>query len=253
MVYNRPMNDTHAIFVALKKQLKAKKVSYGELALRLEMSEANVKRIFSEEACSLARLSQICDAIQITLAELMRSVEDIEPESFTLTKEAQAFFAENMDYFVFFRQLEDGQGLKLIQEKNDLSPKEISRYLKKIEELGLIERHPGDRIKLVHSGYLHLSKDSLFMRRYFQRWVPHFFEKVMAPSEKHFAKIFSTGLSEKNRKELIRDLEALADKYRERGYFDQSKGANPFEAVGVCIGVGPYRVGEGRIADYRER
>jgi DNA-binding Xre family transcriptional regulator len=245
------MNDIHPIFVALKKQLKARKVSYAELAGRLEMSEANVKRIFSEESCTLSRLGQICDSINISLPELIRSTENIEPESFTFTKETEAFFAENMDYFVFFRQLEDGKGLKLIQEKNDLSAKEINRYLKKLEELGLIERHPGDRIKLVPTGYLQLGKDSVLMKRYFQRWIPQFFGKVMTPSDQHFAKIFSTGLSEKNRKELIRDLEALAEKYHEKGYFDQTKGANPFEAVGVCIGVGPYRVGEGKIEDYR--
>lgn len=245
------MNDTHPIFLTLKAKLKARKVSYGELASRLGMSEANVKRIFSEESCSLSRLAQICDAIQLSLGELMRSAENVEPESFTLTKEAEGFFAENLDYFLFFRQLENENSLKLIQEKNELSPKEINRYLKKLEELGLIERHPGDRVKLKFNGYLQLSKDSRLMKKYFQRWVPHFFEKVMTPHEQHFAKIFSTGLSEKNRKALVRDLEEISRKYQELGYFDQSKGTNPFEAVGVCIGIGPYRVGEGKLADYR--
>jgi DNA-binding Xre family transcriptional regulator/DNA-binding MarR family transcriptional regulator len=245
------MNDTHPIFLTLKKKLKARKVSYAELAARLGMSEANVKRIFSEESCSVARLAQICDAIDLSLGELMRSAENVEPESFTFTREVESFFADNLDYFVFFRQLENENSLRLIQEKNDLSPKEINRYLRKLEELGLIERHPGDRVKLRFKGYLHLPKESRLMKKYFQRWVPHFFEKVMAPHEQHFAKIFSTGLSERNRKALVRDLEEISRKYQELGYFDQSKGTNPFEAVGVCIGIGPYRVGEGKLEDYR--
>lgn len=245
------MNDTQAIFLTLKKQLKARKVSYAELAARTEMSEANVKRIFSEEACSLARLTQICEAIKISLVELIRAASEVEPECFTLPEAAEEFFADHLDYFVFYRQLEHGHGVKELQEKNNLSPKDLNRYLKKIEELGLIERLPGDRIMLQHSGYLQLTSNGRLKDRYFRRWVPYFFEKVMAPEEKHFVKIFSTGLSEKNRKELVRDLEDLAKKYQERGYFDQVKGSNPFESVGVCIGLGPYRIGEGKIEDYR--
>lgn len=245
------MNDTHAIFLALKKQLKARKVSYGELAKRLEMSEANVKRIFSEEACSIARLGQICDAIQISLGDLIQTSKEVVDESFTFTKEVENFFAENLDYFVFYRQLEHNHGTKELQEKNNLSLKEMNRYLKKIEELGLIERQPGDRIKLTTHGYLQLSPQSKLLKEYFSRWVPKFFEKVMVPEDKHYMKVFSTGLSEKNRKGLIRELEDLQKKYQDLGYIDQSKGTNPFDAVGVCIGIGPYRVGEGKIEDYR--
>lgn len=245
------MNETSTIFYALKKQLKARKVSYAMLATRTGMSEANVKRIFSTETCTLARLTEICGAIDLSLAALMRAAAETEPEIFTLPKAAEDFFADHLDYFVFYRQLEHGHGVEELQEKNGLSAKELSRYLKKIEELGLIERLPGDRIKLLHQGYLHLKPNSRLQSKYFRRWVPYFFERVMQPEEKHFVKIFSTGLTEKNRRELLRDLEDVAKKYQERGYFDQKTGSNPFEAVGVCIGVGPYRVGEGKVVDYR--
>ena len=251
MVYKRPMNDPHLIFRALKSQLKSRKVSYAELAKRTEMSEANVKRIFSEEACSLARLSQFCDAIKVSLSDLVRSAADTTPEYFLLPKAAEAFFADNLDYFVFYRQLEHEQTTEAMQEANDLSPKEMNRYLKKIEELGLIERQPGDKIKLMQKGYLRLPTESRLQQNYFRRWLPQFFEKVMVANDRHFVKIFSTGLSEKNRKELVRDLEDIAKKYQERGYFDQTKGSTPVEPVGVCIGVGPYRVGEGKVAAYR--
>jgi len=185
------------------------------------------------------------------LSDLVRSAAEVTPEYFSLPKAAEAFFTENLDYFVFYRQLENGEGVAELQERNELSAKEMNRYLKKIEELGLIERQPGDRIKLMQQGYLQLAPNSRLLKDYFQRWVPQFFEKVMQPDDKHFMKVFSTGLSEKNRKELARDLEELAKKYHERGYFDQTKGSSPFEAVGVCIGVGPYRVGEGKVAAYR--
>lgn len=245
------MNDTHPIFVALKKQLKARKVSYAELGKRMKMSEANVKRIFSEESCSLARLGQICDVIQISFSDLVRASTELEPEFFVLEKSTEAFFADNLDYFLFFRQMEHGKSLKEMQDHHGLSLKELNRYAKKIEELGLIERMPGDKVRIVPKGYLQLGKESRLLKEYFRRWVPHFFERVMVPGPQHFMKVFSTGLTERNRKELVKDLEAVMVKYQERGYFDQSRGSEPFEDIGVCFGVGPYRVGEGKIADYK--
>ena len=45
---------------ALKRCLRAQELTYRELAARIRMSEAAVKRMFSRRAMSLQRLEQIC-------------------------------------------------------------------------------------------------------------------------------------------------------------------------------------------------
>src|SRR4051812_25043447 len=54
--------------------LKVRGLTYADLARSLRISEATVKRIFSEKNCTLARLDQICDVVQIDIAELARAV-----------------------------------------------------------------------------------------------------------------------------------------------------------------------------------
>ena len=55
---------------ALKRCLRAQELTYRELAARIRMSEAAVKRMFSRRAMSLQRLEQICEVLDVGLAEL---------------------------------------------------------------------------------------------------------------------------------------------------------------------------------------
>ncbi|TXK65756.1 helix-turn-helix domain-containing protein [Alkalisalibacterium limincola] len=55
---------------ALKRCLRAQAMTYRDLAGRLGVSEAAVKRMFSLRAMSLQRLEQICAVLDIGLAEL---------------------------------------------------------------------------------------------------------------------------------------------------------------------------------------
>ena len=55
------MPQTHALIEALKRLLKARAVTYAELAQRIGVSEASVKRMFSQKQFTLQRLDQILD------------------------------------------------------------------------------------------------------------------------------------------------------------------------------------------------
>ena len=60
----------HELVVALKRLLKAQGITYAALAKRLNLSEAAVKRMFSQQALSLLRLEQVCEVLDIGLSEL---------------------------------------------------------------------------------------------------------------------------------------------------------------------------------------
>src|SRR6478735_3371823 len=62
----------HAITLVdtLKRLLKARGITYGELAARIDMSEASVKRMFSQKNFTLQRLDDILTASGIEFEEL---------------------------------------------------------------------------------------------------------------------------------------------------------------------------------------
>ena len=63
------MNETSRLIDALKSALKGKGITYADLAKRIVMSEANVKRMFSKQTLSLQQLEQICTAIDFDIFE----------------------------------------------------------------------------------------------------------------------------------------------------------------------------------------
>ncbi|MFV2032306.1 MAG: helix-turn-helix domain-containing protein, partial [Gammaproteobacteria bacterium] len=69
------MPQVHALFINLKNELKAKGLTYKDVADELDLTEASVKRLFSTEDISLRRLDSICELLRIDLADLTRTNE----------------------------------------------------------------------------------------------------------------------------------------------------------------------------------
>ena len=56
---------------AIKRLLKSRGMTYAQLATRIDLSEASVKHMFSQETMSLTRLEEICEVLGIGLSELV--------------------------------------------------------------------------------------------------------------------------------------------------------------------------------------
>lgn len=65
-------NQTSHLLSALKKCLRAKGVSYRDVAAALRISESSVKRIFAEETFTLKRLEEVCAIADVTIYDLAR-------------------------------------------------------------------------------------------------------------------------------------------------------------------------------------
>src|SRR5215216_119030 len=57
---------------ALKKSVRARGLTYAELARRLRLSEASIKRMFSRGTFTLARIEEVLAAVDLDLYEVAR-------------------------------------------------------------------------------------------------------------------------------------------------------------------------------------
>ncbi|MEE3157217.1 MAG: helix-turn-helix transcriptional regulator, partial [Pseudomonadota bacterium] len=69
------MAQTAAIVSALKNALKEQGITYQQVAEALDLSEASVKRLFSERQFSLQRLDQICSLLGLEISDLVRRLD----------------------------------------------------------------------------------------------------------------------------------------------------------------------------------
>src|SRR5262249_48113401 len=60
------------VFDGLRMHLKARGMTYADVAKALKGSEPTVKRIFPTRNCSLDRLDAMCELVEVDLAELAR-------------------------------------------------------------------------------------------------------------------------------------------------------------------------------------
>jgi len=68
------MAQTSALLKTLKKELKAHGLTYVDVAKHLNLAQASIKRLFSEENISLARLDQICQMMNLEISDLVKGM-----------------------------------------------------------------------------------------------------------------------------------------------------------------------------------
>ena len=145
------MAHTAALVEALKRELKARGITYASLAPQLQLSEASVKRMFSRRDFTLKRLDEICRCAQIEFSELARAVVRDETLISHLTLEQEKEIVSDRKLFLVAVCALNHVTFDQIVETYDISSAECVRLLTRLDHLKFIELLPGNRIKLLVS------------------------------------------------------------------------------------------------------
>ncbi|WP_020680641.1 helix-turn-helix domain-containing protein [Marinobacterium rhizophilum] len=137
------------LFSRLKTALKARGLTYADIAKRLEVSEITIKRIFAEQDCKLSRLSAICRAADLQLQELIEAAEqNLSPPNRLSVRQSQALSA-NRSLLSVFLLLLNRYAPARIQAIHQLTDQVLYRYLRTLEQLQLIQLTDTNTVKLL--------------------------------------------------------------------------------------------------------
>ncbi|PKB21498.1 helix-turn-helix domain-containing protein [Janthinobacterium sp. 64] len=146
------MPQTHALIEALKRLLKARSVTYAELAQRICISEASVKRMFSQKQFTLQRLDQILVAIGSDFQQLAQAVHAAQATPTLITGLTYAQEKEIIDdprLFVVAVSALNLLPLEQIIAIYDISEAQAVKYLLRLDKIGFLELLPNNRVKLL--------------------------------------------------------------------------------------------------------
>ncbi len=143
------MRQTNLIIETLKRELRRQGIKYRQVAQKLGLSEASVKRLFAEQSFTLKRLAQVCELLNLEFSDLVHQMEkDIElTEQLTLEQETELVSDIKLLLMAYFlmSKLEFEDIIRIY----DISETEGIRLLAKLDRMKLIELQPGNRVKLM--------------------------------------------------------------------------------------------------------
>lgn len=233
------MNDTRRLVDALKQVVRLRGLTYADLAPRIGLSEASVKRLFSQRTFTLARLEQCCNALDIDFLELARLAQGREGGAAAMSVAQEAALAADARLLAVFYLVMNGWTAEEIVARYQLTAVQCTGLLARLDRLGLIDLMPGDRVRLKLPRDARLRDDGPIRRKHGKRVV----EDFLAPQFDHAGGSFAFEFRELSRASfeiLKRKLERLAAEIHELADVDARLPPGQRETIGVALGIRPW-------------
>ncbi|MDO9263399.1 MAG: helix-turn-helix transcriptional regulator [Desulfosalsimonadaceae bacterium] len=234
------MNQTVEILEALKKYLKAKGMTYRQLAAEMGMSETSVKRLFSQQTVSLKRLEEVCGILDLELYDLaLMARQQSRNAANVLSLNQEKALADDPKLMALFYFLINGWSMAHIVVEYTITEEEITRLLIRLDRLGLIELHPNNRVRL-------LVTKNIFWRKNGPLWTLHF-KTILADFMNHpfdlpnDRLLFSPGvLSEASLKTILKKIDSLFRQFNELAEMDAALPLKGRYSAGLFIEFRPW-------------
>ena len=235
------MAQLPAVIATLKQALKAEHLTYADVARGLDMSEANVKRMFASERFSLERLEAICRLVHMELTDLFQLVEASRKRITRLTEEQERELVADTRLLLVAVSVRNRLSFEEIIHNYLISETECIRYLAKLDRLRIIDLLPQNRIKLRIDENFSWRSDGP-IERFFEREVQSQFLKSGFRSAGSM-RVFLTGLlSERSYEALSGKLRALGKEFTELHRQDSDLPLGKRRNIGLLLALREWEV-----------
>jgi DNA-binding Xre family transcriptional regulator len=228
------------IMTSLKAIMKSRQITYSELARRIRLSEASVKRIFSRATLTLARLDDICQALEVSLGEVVRlaneqSADHPEP----LTLEQETALAADPKLLACFYLLANGRTGREVSTQLGVDERAVRRWMVRLDALRLIELRSKLRARTRAASVIAWRPDGPLRRLYESQIRQEFLQAAFSRSGEalHF---LSAELSDASCKVLLRKLERVAGEFRDLAELDRTLPPRDKRSMAALVAVRPW-------------
>jgi len=234
------MNQTAQLLDALKKCLRAKGLAYRDVAVALGISEASVKRVFSQHTFTLARLEEVCRYLDMSIYDLARLTKMYSGEaSTTLSINQERALAEDSTLLTYFYLLLLGRTPEQIASEYGVDERHEIRILTRLDRLKLIDLYPKNRVRLLVSRPIVWRPDGPIRRQY-EREVKAQFLAYGFKNEDDWFSLETTELSEASIKVLTRKLERLSRDFDDLADLDLNQPKDRKRGFGLMLALRPW-------------
>lgn len=234
------MDQTATLLETLKKYLKAKGMTYKQLALEMKLSEASVKRMFSKRLFSLKRLEEVCHFLDIDFYDLVlmdRQRSKNTQESLTHDQKDALLKDYKLSILLYF--LINGWTVPQIIKEYQYTETEVIQMLGKLEKLGLLNVYPHNHIRLKISATVFWQNDGDMWQEIHRLLIEDFMDSSFdLPNE---FLVFSPGqFSKASLKIIQKKINSLIKEYNQLAEMDSALPIKGRHSTGLYIGFRPW-------------
>lgn len=179
------MTTTSGLVEVLKRELRSHGITYAQVARKLNLSEASVKRMFSRRDFTLKRLDQVCQLTQGEFSDLAHALAREDRLLTRLTLEQEKEIASSIKLFLVavcvLNHVDPDQVVALY----DISKPECIQLLVKLDRVGFIRLLPNNRIRLLVSRDFTWLPDGPIQRFFKQHAHNDFFRSSFDRPDEH--------------------------------------------------------------------
>jgi transcriptional regulator with XRE-family HTH domain len=222
---DRARRQADALFQTIRQLLRRRRMTYRELGRRIGLSESGVKKLFSAGNCSVARLAEVAEVLEVPLSELARLAEEPAIHQVELSDGQQRWLLEHLDCFCFYWMLAiERRSPARIRAEHGLTARQVRRWLSELDDLGLIALEPGDRIRIPRVDLVRWRDRGPLLDRLNRDWSRALLHDLLAaPGEA--GRVFRLTYLEmrpESARELGDALERLTDEWVRRARYEQA-------------------------------
>jgi transcriptional regulator with XRE-family HTH domain len=233
------MARTAALVDNLKRELRARSITYAAVARRLGMSEASVKRMLSQKEFSLSRLDAICELAGIEASDLARGLGAHDAPISQLTYEQERELVADEKLMLVALCVLNHWSFERIIAEYEVDAAECTRLLARLDRLKFIELMPNNRIRLLASRAFAWIPDGPIQRLFKQRVQGEFFDSRFDRDDECFV-LANGALSRPSVAALLARLRKAAAEFSEMRSDDAALPASERLPITLLVAARPW-------------
>lgn len=236
------MAQTKILIQTLKRCLKAHGKTYADVAEALDLTEASVKRLFSDNSFSLARLDQACQLMGMEISDLVKSMDEQSGKIEQLTEEQEKQISSDLTLLLITVCVLNRWTMKQIIDFYHINELECIRKLAVLDKLKIIDLLPKNRIKLcVAPNFSWLENGPI--QRFFQERIASEYFHTRFKRDDECLVVLNGMLSQASNHEFQRKIKRLAREFEELNLEDAGLDFNKRKGTTVVLAMRGWNYG----------
>lgn len=163
------------ILESLKRELRARGLTYRDVAVCLDLSEASIKRLFSDGNFTLERLEKVCEMVDLGITDLVEISQRDRRNLDSLTLDQEKELAADIALLMVAVSVINGFSFTDLLNHYTLTEYQCIQKLARLDKIKFLELLPGNRIKLLISPNFRWQKNGPIQKFFHDKVEQDFF------------------------------------------------------------------------------